>query len=119
MKGPETENIRSAISEIGQPNLQYIVHQTIHNCIMWQASTQTEFSSLNYYLIERMQRSSLKTLWIRSTKHQCALLGWHTGTFQLYAQFDVCVAKRTALNTVKTFITWLKKEEDKLIIKDS
>lgn len=86
---------------------------------MWQASTQIEYSNLNYYLIERMQRSSLKTLWIRSEKHQCALLGWHTASFQLYAQFDITVTQRTALNTVKTFIAWLKKEEDKLVFKDN
>lgn len=110
--------IRSAISELGQHHLQYICHQTPRHCIMWQASTQTEFSPLNYYLIDRMQRSSLKTCWLRSSREQVALLGWHSTTFQLYAQFDVTVSQYEALDTVQSFIKWFKKEEDKLIIKD-
>ncbi|KAH9529927.1 Vacuolar fusion protein MON1 A [Dermatophagoides farinae] len=108
----------SNITELGQPHLQYLCHQTPKHCIVWQSSIQTEFSSLNYYLIERMQRSSLKTLWLRSMKEQCSLLGWQTATFQLYAQFDGFVTKQSALETVDTFIKWFKKEEDKLIIKD-
>lgn len=111
--------IRSCISELGQHRLQYLVQQTPRHCIMWQASTQTDFSSLNYYLIDRMQRSSLKTCWLRSSRDQCALLGWHTTTFQLYAQFDITVSQYEALETVQSFIKWFKKEEEKLIIKDA
>ncbi|UXI16593.1 hypothetical protein NH340_JMT02536 [Sarcoptes scabiei] len=111
-------DLRSNISELGQPQLQYICHQTLRHCIVWQSSIQTEYSSLNYYLIDRMRRSSLKTLWLRSMKDQCSLLGWQTATFQLYAQFDGFVTKQTALEIVNAFLKWYKKEEDKLIIKD-
>ena len=111
--------IRSCISELSQPHLQYICHQTPRHCIIWQASINTEFSPLNYYLIDRMQRSSLKTCWLRSSRHHCSLLGWHSATFQLYAQFDLTISQYEALDTVQSFIKWFKKEEDKLIIKDS
>lgn len=121
-KIPLTEpmnEMRSCISELGYPRLQYICQQTPRHCIMWQSATQVDFSNLNYYLIERMQRSSLKTCWLRSSREQCVLLGWHTATFQLYAQFDYEVNYYEALDVVQAFIKWFKKEEDKLIIKDT
>lgn len=115
--------VRSCISELNQSHLHYICHQTPRHCIMWQSSDQTPFSPLNYYLIDRMQRSSFKTMWLRHTGGSgtapCSLLGWHTNTFQLYAQFDVAVSQHKALETVQSFIKWFKKEEDKLTIKDS
>lgn len=111
--------VRSCISELNKPHLQYICHQAPRHCVMWQASIQTEFSPLNYYLIDRMQRSSFKTLLLRSHRDHCALLGWHTPTFQLYAQFDVNVTRSEALETVEAFTKWFEKEKGKLIIKDS
>lgn len=111
--------LNSNINELNQPHLQYLCHQTPRHCIIWQASIQTEFSPLNYYVIDRMQRSSLKTLWLRSMKEKCALLGWQTATFQLYAQFDCFLTKKSALETVTSFLKWFKKEEDKLVIKEN
>ena len=112
------QEIRSNISELGVTQLQYICHQTTRHCIMWQASSQVDYSSLNTYLIDRMQKLSLKTCWLRSAKHQCTLLGWHTTSFQLYAQFDFNVSQSSALDTVQSFIKWFKREEDKFILKD-
>ncbi|XP_054163154.1 LOW QUALITY PROTEIN: vacuolar fusion protein MON1 homolog A-like [Oppia nitens] len=108
---------RSNLSDLSQPQLQYLWYQSHRQSVLWRQSPVFEFSSLNHYITNRMLKSNLKTFWLRS-ESDGLLLGWHSPTFQLYAQFDVTITQLQALTAIQAIIKWIKKEEDKFVIKD-
>lgn len=108
---------RSNLSDLSQPQLQYLWYQSHRQSVLWRQSFLSEFSSINHYITDRMLKSSLKTFWLRS-ETDGLLLGWHSPTFQLYAQFDVTITQLQALTAIQSIIKWIKKEEEKFVIKD-
>jgi hypothetical protein len=65
-----------------------------------------------------MLGSNLKTFWLRSDRHGIVLLGWHSPSFQFYGQFDVTITQSQGLDAASAIIKWIKKEEDKIKLKD-
>ena len=108
---------RSNLSDLSQPQLQYLWYQSHRQSVLWRQSCLSDFSSINYYITDRMLKSNLKTFWIRS-ESDGLLLGWHSPTFQMYAQFDVTITQMQALTAIQAIIKWIKKEEEKFVIKD-
>ncbi len=108
---------QSLLSDLNQPQLQYLWYQSNRQSVLWQQSILSDFSSINYYITDRMLKSSLKTFWLRS-ETDGLLLGWHSPTFQLYAQFDVTITQLQALSAISPIVKWIKKEEEKFFIKD-
>lgn len=108
---------RSHLTDLGLPQLQYLWYQSHRQSVLWGQTSFSGFSAINYYITDRMIRSSLKTFWIRS-ESEGLLLGWHSPTFQLYAQFDVTITQMQALTAIQAIIKWIKKEEEKFVIKD-
>ena len=108
---------RSHLSDLGLPQLQYLWYQSQRQSVLWGQASFSAFSAINYYITDRMIKSSLKTFWLRS-ESDGLLLGWHSPTFQLYAQFDVTITQMQALTAIQAIIKWIKKEEEKFIIKD-
>lgn len=114
----------SPFSEIGISILHSFWYQSLRSqSVVWKSKyCQNRILCKNDYLIhymaKRMIESNLKTFWIRSDRHYTALLGWHSPTFQLYVQFDVIATKAIAVNAAQSIIKWIKKEEEKILIKD-
>ena len=114
----------SIFTEINIPILHSFWYQSLRSqTIVWKSKyCQNRLLCKNDYLIhymaKRMNDSNLKTFWIRSDRHYIALLGWHSPTFQLYIQFDVIATKSNAVNAASSIIKWIKKEEEKILIKD-
>lgn len=111
-------------SEIGISILHAFWYQSLRSqTVVWKSKyCQNRILCKNDYLIhymaKRMIDSNLKTFWLRSDRHYIALLGWHSPTFQLYVQFDVIANKAIAVNAAQSIMKWIKKEEEKFLIKD-
>ena len=111
-------------SEIGISILHAFWYQSLRSqSVVWKSKyCQNRILCKNDYLIhymaKRMIDSNLKTFWLRSDRHYIALLGWHSPTFQLYVQFDVIATKAIAVNAAQSIMKWIKKEEEKILIKD-
>jgi len=108
---------RSSLADLALPQIQYLWYQSVRQSVLWRQSTVADFSPLNHYITNRMLKSNLKTFWLRS-ETDGLLLGWHLTTFQLYVQFDVTITQLQALNAIQAIIKWIKKEEEKFVIKD-
>lgn len=116
--------VSSPFTEINIPILHSFWYQSLRSqALVWKSKyCQNRILCKNDYLVhymaKRMIESNLKTFWIRSDRHYIALLGWHSPNFQLYIQFDVIATKTIAINTAQKIFKWIKKEEDKILIKD-
>lgn len=91
--------------------------------IVWKSSNcgheaLCRFDHLMHAIAARMISSQLKTMWIRSDQHCVAILGWHSPSFQLYIQFDVTTTQTHALNAAQLIIKYVKKEEERMFLKD-
>jgi len=111
-----------AFSALNIPQLQLFWYQSFRpQSIIWQsplANSFLKFNQLVHYTASRMIASKLKTFWVRSDQHRLVVLGWHSPSFQLYAQFDVTITQAACLNAAQNIIKWIKKEEEKVIFKD-
>jgi len=97
--------------------LQFLWYQTNKQVLWWQRSSRKPPSPALYYVMKKMLRSSLKTLWLKLAD-ETIFLGWHVPTFQLYAQFDNTVTTNEATEVVQRITNWVKKEEDSFTIRD-
>jgi len=65
-----------------------------------------------------MTTSGYKTFWYASLDHSVCLLGWHSPSFVVYFQFDAITSHGEALSAASQVVKWIKKEEDKIKLKD-
>lgn len=104
------------------PQLQMFSYFSIRpHCIMYRNLPfveQTHFNRLVNYVSARMTSSGFKTFWLQSDDHHVTLLGWHSPSFTLYFQFDVTVSPGEALAAASSVVKWIKKEEEKVKLKD-
>lgn len=109
-------------TELIIPQLQMFCYFSIKpHCIMYRSLPyveQTHFNRLVNFVSARMTSSGFKTFWFQSDDHQVILLGWHSPSFTLYFQFDVTVSPGEALTAASTVVKWIKREEEKVKLKD-
>ena len=105
------------LSDLSNPQLQFLWYQSHRQTVVMQQSIVCQFNNIIHYIVDRMLTSKLKTFWLR-TESDGVILGWHSPSFQLYAQFDVTITQLQALTAIQSIVKWIKKEEDKFIIKD-
>ena len=116
--------IPSTAADLQVAGLHMFWYQSIRPpSIIWKSAhcgnpLLCKFDCLVNLVANRMIGSQLKTLWLRSDRHCVAMLGWHSPSFQLYAQFDVTTSQTCALNATQNIIKYIKKEEDKMAVKD-
>jgi len=110
------------LSDLSIPFLQFFWYLSLRPQSIFRQSFPNfdiiKFNTLVHYMIRRMLSSKLKTFWIRSDDHKMVLLGWHSPTFQLYAQFEPTTTKSQGINAAQTIIKWIKKEEEKILFRD-
>ncbi|XP_015785087.1 protein SAND [Tetranychus urticae] len=110
-------------SDLNIPCLQYFWYMTLRSQSIFRSNLPqfdpvVQISPLIHFVAHRMLSSRLKILWLRSDRHKVIILGWHSPTFQLYAQLEPTTTKSMGLNAAQTIIKWIKKEEDKLLLRD-
>ena len=112
----------SPFSELVIPQLQMFCYFSVKpHCIMYRSLPfveQTHFNRLVNFVSARMTSSGFKTFWFQSDDHQVILLGWHSPSFTLYFQFDVTVSPGEALSAASAVVKWIKREEEKVKLKD-
>jgi len=110
----QTYNSKPEVYQARQ--LQFFWYQTDRQVIWWQRSGKYPSNCIIHYMSKKMLKSSLKHLWLKTDN--ATFLGWHVPTFQLYAQFDKTITVDEATKVIQRITNWIKKEEDKLSIKD-
>jgi hypothetical protein len=114
--------IASPFTELLIPQLQMFCYFSVRpHCMMYRNLPfveQTHFNRLVNYVSARMTSSGFKTFWLQSDDHHVTLLGWHSPSFTLYFQFDVTVSPGEALAAASSVVKWIKKEEEKVKLKD-
>ncbi|XP_053213487.1 protein SAND-like [Panonychus citri] len=110
-------------SDLNIPCLQYFWYMTLRSQSIFRSSLSqfnsvVQISPLIHFVAHRMLSSRLKIFWLRSDRHKVVILGWHSPTFQLYAQLEPTTTKSMGLNAAQMIVKWIKKEEDKLMFRD-
>lgn len=104
------------------PHLDMFAYLSIKpHCIVYRnipCASMTSFHPLVHYVSARMISSGYKTFWLQSDDHRVSLLGWHSATFVIYFQFDSCVTHAEALAVASNVQKWIRKEEEKIKLKD-
>jgi hypothetical protein len=112
----------SPFSELCLPQLDMFCYLAIKpHCIVYRNQPcvgSTQFHPLINWLSSRMTGSGYKTFWFTSLDDSISLLGWHSPTFVIYFQFDACTTHGDALSIASQVVKWIKKEEDKIKLKD-
>ena len=109
-------------SELNVPHLDMFCYLSIRpNCIVYRnlpSASETQFHPLINWLSTRMTTSGYKTFWYASLDHSVCLLGWHSPSFVVYFQFNAITSHGEALSAASQVVKWIKKEEDKIKLKD-
>ena len=107
---------------ISLPQVQMFSYVSIKpQCIIYRSLPfldLTEFDQMVNYVASRMLTSGYKTFWMQSESHRVVLVGWHSPSFMLYFQADLTMTHGEALTAASNIIKWIKREEEKIKIKD-
>lgn len=115
-------------SDVGIPEIHHFLYKTKSASLltspMYEApyssqSEQDRLLSLYQYVHQRLHNSRLPVRLLFHVGKSEALLGRVTSGFELYIAFTPFVSKGAAVNAMDKLLRWIKKEEDRLFIRNS